>query len=144
MTMLARMRRHKGWLKWSLALVILTFAFFFVPNNGATTAGVSPDQVLADVEGEPITVGQFQRRYAAQLQAYRQAYGGLISEPMLRQLGIDQQILQSLVDEQAVAVEARRQNLRVSDVEVRQRILSLPAFMENGVFIGEARYRQLL
>jgi peptidyl-prolyl cis-trans isomerase D len=144
MTMLDRMRRHKGWLKWSLALVILTFAFFFVPNNGATTAGVSPDQVLADVEGEAITVGQFQRRYTAQLQAYRQAYGGQISEPMLRQLGIDQQILQSLVDEQAVAVEARRQNLRVSDVEVRQRILSLPAFMENGVFIGETRYRQLL
>ena len=144
MTMLDRMRRHKGWLKWSLALVILTFAFFFVPNNGVTTAGVSPDQVLADVEGEPITVGQFQRRYSAQMQAYRQAYGSQISEQMLRQLGIDQQILQSLVDEEAVAVEARRQNLRVSDVEVRQRILSLPAFMENGTFIGEARYRQLL
>jgi peptidyl-prolyl cis-trans isomerase D len=144
MTMLDRMRRHKGWLKWSLALVILTFAFFFVPNNGATTAGVSPDQVLADVNGEPITVAQFQRRYGAQLQAYRQAYGGQISEQMLRQLGIDQQILQSLVDEQAVAVEARRQNLNVTDVEVRQRILSLPGLMENGVFIGEARYRQLL
>ncbi|MGD9906445.1 MAG: peptidyl-prolyl cis-trans isomerase [Vicinamibacterales bacterium] len=144
MTMLDRMRRHKGWLKWSLALVILTFAFFFVPSNGVTTAGVSPDQVLAEVNGEPITVAQFQRRYSAQLQAYRQAYGGQISEQMLRQLGIDQQILQSLVDEQAVAVEAARQNLAVTDVEVRQRILSLPAFMENGVFIGEARYRQLL
>ncbi|MGE0364085.1 MAG: peptidyl-prolyl cis-trans isomerase [Vicinamibacterales bacterium] len=144
MTMLDRMRRHKGWLKWSLALVILTFAFFFVPSNGVTTAGISPDQVLADVNGEPITVAQFQRRYSAQLNAYRQAYGGQISEPMLRQLGIDQQILQSLVDEQAVAVEAARQNLAVTDVEVRQRILSLPAFIENGVFIGEARYRQLL
>jgi peptidyl-prolyl cis-trans isomerase D len=145
MTMLDRMRRHKGWLKWSLALVILTFAFFFVPNNGATTAGgISPEQVLADVNGEAITVAQFQRRYGAQLQAYRNAYGGQISEQMLRQLGIDQQILQSLVDEQAVAVEARRQNLRVTDVEVRQRILSLPGLMENGVFIGETRYRQLL
>ena len=94
--------------------------------------------------GEPITVAQFQRRYGAQMQAYRNAYGGQISEQMLRQLGIDQQILQSLVDEQAVAVEARRQNLRVTDVEVRQRILSLPAFLENGAFIGESRYRDLL
>jgi peptidyl-prolyl cis-trans isomerase D len=144
MTMLDRMRRHKGWLKWSLALVILTFAFFFVPNNGATTAGVSPDQVVADVNGDTITVAQFQRRYGAQMQAYRNAYGGQISEQMLRQLGIDQQILQSLVDEQAVAVEARRQNMRVTDVEVRQRILSLPAFLENGAFIGETRYRDLL
>ncbi len=143
MTMLNRMRRHRSWLKWSLALVVLTFVFFFVPRNNASTAA-SPDVVLADVEGETVTVAQFQRRYSAQMQQYRNAYGGQISEQMLRQLGIDQQILQALVDEQAMVAEARRQNLTVGDVEVRQRILSLPAFMENGTFIGETRYRQLL
>ncbi len=142
MTMLDRMRRHRGWLKWSLALVILTFAFFFVPTNNMTAG--SPDQVLADVEGETVTVAQFQRRYGLQMQQYRNAYGGQISEQMLRQLGMDQQILQGLVDEQAMVAEARRQKFSVGDVEVRQRILSLPAFMENGTFIGETRYRQLL
>lgn len=144
MTTLDWMRRHRGWLKWSLAVLIIPFAFFFVPNSNVTTAGISPDTVLADVEGQSITVAEFQRRYNAQLQQYRNAYGGQISEQMLRQLGIDQQILQSLVDEQAMVAEARKQNLTVSDVEVRQRILSLPAFMENGQFIGETRYRQLL
>ncbi|MBP7775975.1 MAG: SurA N-terminal domain-containing protein [Acidobacteria bacterium] len=144
MTSLDWMRRHRGWLKWSLAILIIPFAFFFVPSNSVTTAGVAPDTVLADVEGQNITVAEFQRRYNAQLQQYRNAYGGQISEQMLRQLGIDQQILQSLVDEQAMVAEARKQRLAVSDVEVRQRILSLPAFMENGRFIGETRYRQLL
>lgn len=62
MTMLDRMRRHRDWLKWSLWLVILPFAFFFVPRN-TTTVGASPDVVLAEVEGESITVGEFQRRY---------------------------------------------------------------------------------
>lgn len=143
MTMLDRMRRHRDWLKWSLWLVILPFAFFFVPRR-ATVAGASPDVVLAQVEGDSITVAQFQRRYNQQLQQYRQAYGGQISEQMLRQLGIDQQILQSLVDQQAMLAEARKQNLTVSDVEVRQRILSIPAFLENGKFIGETRYRQML
>lgn len=143
MTMLDRMRRHRDWLKWSLWLVILPFAFFFVPRN-TTTVGAAPDVVLAEVEGESITVGEFQRRYNLQLQQYRQAYGGQISEQMLRQLGIDQQILQSLVDQEAMLAEARKQNLTVSDVEVRQRILSLPAFLENGKFIGETRYRQML
>jgi hypothetical protein len=33
MTMLDRMRRHQGWLKWSLALVVLTFVFFYVPTS---------------------------------------------------------------------------------------------------------------
>jgi peptidyl-prolyl cis-trans isomerase D len=142
MTMLDRMRRHKGWLKWSLALVVLTFVVFFIPNF--TTSGASSSEVVADVQGEEITVRQFQRRYSAQLQAYRNAYGAQMNEQLLRQLGIEQQILQQLVDEEAMVAEARRQNISVSDVEVRQRILSIPAFQENGQFIGEARYRQLL
>jgi len=29
MTMLDRMRRHRNWLKWSLALVVLTFIIFY-------------------------------------------------------------------------------------------------------------------
>ena len=142
MTMLDRMRRHRGWLKWSLALVVLTFVVFFIPNF--TSTGAAPSDVLAEVEGHEITVREFQRRYSAQLQAYRNAYGSQLSEQLLRQLGIEQQILQQLVDEQAMVAEARRQGMSVSDEEIRARILSIPAFQENGHFIGEARYRQML
>ena len=142
MTMLDRMRRHRGWLKWSLALVVLTFVVFFIPNF--TSTGAAPSDVLADVEGHDITVREFQRRYNAQLQAYRNAYGSQMSEQLLRQLGIEQQILQQLVDEEAMVAEARRQGMSVSDEEIRARILSIPAFQENGQFIGETRYRQLL
>jgi peptidyl-prolyl cis-trans isomerase D len=144
MTMLDRMRRHKGWLKWSLAAVVLTFVLFYVPDFLSTGTGAAPGEVLAEVEGETITVGAFQRRYQAQLQAYRNAYGAGISEDLLRQLGIEQQILQQLVDEQAMVAEAARQRITVSDIEVRERILAMPAFQENGVFIGEQRYRQVL
>jgi peptidyl-prolyl cis-trans isomerase D len=144
MTMLDRMRRHKGWLKWSLALVVLTFVVFYIPDLITPTAGAAPNEVLAEVAGETITVGDFQRRYTAQLQAYRNAYGSQLSEQLLRQLGIEQQILQQMVDEEAMVAEARRQGMRVSDVEVRERILAIPAFQENGRFIGEQRYRQML
>ncbi len=144
MTMLDRMRRHKGWLKWSLALVVLTFVLFYIPDFLTTPTGAAPNETLADVQGETVTVGAFRRRYTAQLQAYRNAYGGQVSEQILRQLGIERQILMQLVDEQAMVVEAERQGITVSDVEVRERILTIPAFQENGRFIGEARYRQLL
>ena len=33
MTMLDRMRRHKGWLKWSLGLVVLAFVVFLHPAD---------------------------------------------------------------------------------------------------------------
>ena len=41
--MLDRMRRHKNWLKWSLALVCLAFVIFYIPDflrgNGAELIG---------------------------------------------------------------------------------------------------------
>src|SRR3982750_645374 len=134
MTMLDRMRRHKGWLKWSLALVVLTFVVFYIPDflSGATGAG------------EPITVQTFQRRYNAQVNAYRNAYGGQINDQLIKQLGIDRQILNQLVDEEAMVAEARKQGIKVSDVEIRERILALPGFQDNGKFVGEQRYRQIL
>ena len=87
---------------------------------------------------------EFQRAYQTQIQVYRSAYGGNISEQMLKQLGIDQQILQQMVDEQASLAEAKRRGIDVSDAELEQRILAYPAFHENGQFIGHERYAAML
>src|ERR671912_28723 len=144
MTMLDRMRRHKGWLKWSLALVVLTFVVFYIPDFFTPGIGASPSEVIAEVEGEPITVGSFQRRYNAQITAYRNAYGGQLNDQLLKQLGIDRQILNQLVDEEAMVAESRKQGITVSDAEIRERILALPGFQQDGKFIGEQAYRQLL
>jgi peptidyl-prolyl cis-trans isomerase D len=145
MTMLDRMRRHKAWLKWSLVLVVLAFIIFYIPEflRSSGTDAASGD-TIASVEGHAITSGEFRRTYQAQLQAYRSAYGGQMSEQLLKQLGIEQQILQQMVDEQASIAEASRLGIDVSDEEVRQRIFAIPAFQENGHFIGDARYQQLL
>src|SRR4051812_10836799 len=145
MTMLDRMRRHMSWLKWSLFLVCLAFIIFYIPdflrsNNADAAAG----ETIARVEGQGITANEFRRTYQAQLQAYRSAYGGQMNEQLLKQLGVEQQILQQMVDERAALAEAKRVGIAVSDDEVRQRILSIPAFQENGAFIGEQRYQQLL
>src|SRR6266550_2897780 len=145
MTMLDRMRRHKAWLKWSLVLVVLSFIIFYIPEflRGSATDASSGD-TIARVEGHAITSGDFRRTYQAQLQQYRSAYGGQMSEQLLKQLGIEQQILQQMVDEQASLAEADRLGIQVSDEEVRQRIFAIPAFQDSGHFIGDARYQQLL
>src|SRR5262245_12336528 len=145
MTMLDRMRRHRDWLKWSLFLVCVAFVLFYIPDFlRGSGADASSSDTVAVVEGREITSGEFRRTYQAQLQAYRSAYGNNMSEQLLKQLGIDQQILQQMVDERAALAEADRLGIAVSDDEVRQRILSMPAFQDNGQFIGEARYQQLL
>lgn len=145
MTMLDRMRRHKGWLKWSLALVVLTFVVFYIPDFlSARSGGAASGETIAEVQGQAITVNQFTRRYNAQVQAFRNAYGGQMNDQLIKQLGIDRQILSQLIDEEAMVAEAEKQGIRVSDVEIRERILSLPGFQENGRFVGEQRYRQIL
>jgi peptidyl-prolyl cis-trans isomerase D len=63
---------------------------------------------------------------------------------LLRQLGIDQQILTQMIDEQVALLEADRNGIRVSDDELAEQIFSIPGLQENGRFIGEQRYEQLL
>ena len=140
MTMLDRMRRHKNWLKWSLV-------HRGRGVRGALHSRVSsrtqrwrrPDGVVASVDGREITVNRFRRAYqrrststGRQRRQHRRAAAA--------QLGIEQRILQQLIEEEAALAEARRQDIAASDAEVRARIVALPAFQENGQFIGDARY----
>ena len=144
MTMLDRMRRHRGWLKWSLALVVLAFIFFYIPDFLQTHDAAAPNAVVARVGDQEITAAAFRRAYLSQLQSYQRAYGGSINEQLLRQMGIEKQILQQLIDERAAIAEARRLGLTVSDAEVDQRIYLIPAFQQNGQFAGPQVYEQVL
>jgi peptidyl-prolyl cis-trans isomerase D len=142
--MLDRMRRHRGWLKWSLGLVVLSFIVLYLPNRRLRGQPAASRDIVASVDGREITVDRFRRVYLQQMQAYRNAYGGNMDERLLKQLGIDQRILQGLIEEEAALAEADKLGIKASDQEVVARIQSLPAFQENGRFIGEARYRQIL
>jgi len=104
MTMLAKMRRHMNWLKWSLGIVCLAFVIFYIPDflQGKGADAASSD-TIATVQGHEITAGEFRKTYQAQLQAYRSAYGNNMSEQLLKQLGVEQQILQGMVDERAAS-----------------------------------------
>jgi peptidyl-prolyl cis-trans isomerase D len=143
--MLDRMRRHKNWLKWSLAIVVVSFVLLYIPSFlNDSAGGAAGNSVVAEVEGREITANQFRRVYQQQMQAYRQSYGANVDDRLLKQLGIDQRIVQQMIQEEASLAEAKRLGIKASDAEVRERILSLPAFQENGQFIGDQRYRQLL
>jgi peptidyl-prolyl cis-trans isomerase D len=143
--MLDRMRRHKAWLKWSLGIVVAAFILLYIPSFlSPTAAGAAPGDMLATVEGRTITVGTWQRAYQQQVGALQSQYGSAINEQMLRQLGIAQQVLQQLIDEEAMSAEADRMGITVTDGELRARILRLPMLQLNGEFVGDARYRQFL
>jgi peptidyl-prolyl cis-trans isomerase D len=143
--MLDRMRRHKSWLKWSLGIVVVSFVVLYIPSfMNPVGVGAAPTSVVATVDGHDITVATYQRVYQAQLAALQSTYRGELNTQLIRQLGIPQRVLQQLIDEQAVVAEAQRLGLTITDAELKERIVRMPGLQENGQFIGEARYRQLL
>src|ERR1041384_5442602 len=101
MTMLDRMRRHRGWLKWSLAIVVVSFVLLYIPSFlDDPTQGAASNAVVADVDGREGTPPHSRRVYQQQMAQYRQSYGANIDERLLKQLGIDQRIVQQLVQEE--------------------------------------------
>jgi hypothetical protein len=129
MTMLDRMRRHKGWLKWSLAVVVLTFVLLYIPDFVQTTptgTGAGPREVIAEVDGRPLTAGDFQQRYLTQVQSYRTQLGGAVSDQLLRQLGIDRQILNQMIDEQVALIEAEQNGIRSATTSSHSRFSRYP------------------
>jgi peptidyl-prolyl cis-trans isomerase D len=139
MTMLDRMRRHKGWLKWSLALVVLAFVVLYFPEFVGPTQTLRPSgDRIATIDSRSVTVADFRRRYMAQIQAYRSSYGGNLTDELLQQMQVPQQVLQQMIQEKAEIAEAERHGITVSDAEVRAQIVAIPGLQENGQFIGRA------
>mgnify|MGYP001360336469 CR=1 FL=1 len=107
MTMLDRMRRHRSYLKWTLALAgfaLLVLGFPLVQPQPETTGAVT--DILAQVGDQEITVGEFQMMYRRQLQSYQAQSGGQITSEILQSMGIDRQLLQQMIDEYAALQEA--------------------------------------
>jgi peptidyl-prolyl cis-trans isomerase D len=135
------MRSHQAWLKWTIAAAGAGMVLYLIPTVGGGMFGVGEDTV-AVVEGQKINLKDFQRQLNQRMQMFRGSSN--LSPQMLKQLGIDQQVLQEMLDDRATIAEAERRGLTVTDAEVREAIVHLPGLQENGQFVGEDRYRALL
>jgi peptidyl-prolyl cis-trans isomerase D len=146
MTMLDRMRRHKSWLKWSLGVVCATFVLLYVPQflKPSSPAGAAaPGDVIASVDGRTITAAEYQQVYDQQIDQLRASYGD-VSDQMIKQLGLGERLVQQLVDREAVVSEADRLGIKVTDGELRERLLRLPMLQRDGQFVGWEVYNQML
>ena len=94
--------------------------------------------------GLPVSVGEFQRTYYRQRQMYDRLYQGRLDENMLRQLGIEEQVLEGLVTERLVELETKRLGVTVSDEAVARAIATSPEFQGDGAFIGTEEIRRRL
>ena len=103
--------------------MVLAFIVLYIPSFLETDAnGAGNNQVVASVDGRDITAARFRRVYQQQMQAYRQSYGANVDERMLKQLGIDQRIVQQMIEEKRPWRRPRGSGFPRPTRKVRERI----------------------
>jgi len=134
-------RNHRRWMQLILLLLILpSFVFFGLEGY---TSFMSKEPELASVDGQAITLGEFNRARTAQLEQYRSALGAQFDPAAFDTPLFREQLLNSLVDQRTVAAAASKGKYSVSDETLRRTIASIPAVQQDGQFSSE-RYRQVL
>jgi len=117
--------------------VIITIAFIFYgigPNANPTTTAV------AQVGKEKITIGEYERTYAA---AYRRAQEIYPNEEEIKKLNLKERVLEELIDNIILMSAAKKAGLKVAKDELQAVITNEPAFQKDGVFNKEIYIRKL-
>jgi peptidyl-prolyl cis-trans isomerase D len=138
--MLSLMRRHaKSWfIKIALGLVAVVFIFWGVGAYSAKERGR-----LAVVNGEPITVVDYNKAYRDLVDSARRTFGDALNEDLIKRLNIRSQALERLISEKLALQAAQDGGVSISDEVLREIIRSLPAFQENGQFSARLYQRVL-
>ncbi len=129
--MLDFIRQNAGsWLiKFILGAIVVVFIFWGIGNFRSQRL-----QVVAKVNGEEILVPQYQKVYSATVERYSQLFGGKIPEGFLEQINIKKGVLNALINDILVRQAAKDMGVMVTNEEVQQAIISIPAFQNQGVF----------
>jgi peptidyl-prolyl cis-trans isomerase D len=116
-------------------LIIIVFCFWGV----GIMMGGQRVNVAATVDGEPITAQAFLEAHDRLQRSYQQIYRDGFTPEVAAQLNLEQRALDDLVTDLLLRREAVRLGLQVSDDEVRESILNIPAFHDGGRF-DRSRY----
>ncbi len=118
--------------KVAFALIIIVFVFWGIGGNP------TPKTVVATVNGMNITEMEYRQAYGQMVENLRRQYPGM-TETMLRDLRVDQGVLEQLVQQRLLEADGQRTGIAVSPYELRRLFESIPQFAgEDGKFSRDA------
>lgn len=129
------------------ATFILSLAFFsiivsFIFGNYDNFTAPSRSDV-ANVDGLPVTVREYQMRLSQQIDFFNQMMGGQITQQQIQQMGIKESVLSGMIQQKLLLSAGSKMGLALSESELKEEIKRLPPFQRDGQF-DVARYKQLL
>src|SRR5438105_2382293 len=140
--MLKLMRDSFQQLKWILVAIVAIFILFIFVDWGAGGArsGGQDRGYAARVNGETISFREYDRALYYMEKNYEQLYRQPLTSQMVAAMGLNRQVLDSLVDQRLMLQQAQRLHLNATAEEVRKRILLIPTLNPNGKFVGDELY----
>jgi peptidyl-prolyl cis-trans isomerase D len=138
--LLSLMRKHaKSWLiKVLIAIIAVVFVFYF-----GYSFREHEGSKIASVNGDIITIMEYDKAYRSLLEALQREYRGMWNENLVQVFNLRNRAMEGLITQRLISQEAKRIGLDVTEEEIRERILSYPAFQFRGRF-DESRYRTVL
>lgn len=122
--------RASGWFAYIIiGLLIVPFALWGI--NHYTNSGPTTD--AATVDGDPITLAQFQQA----LQRQRQRVAAALGADAVDEGRLKREVMDGLIDEKLLERFVGASGLRVSDLQVDAAIKGIAAFQVNGSFSHE-------
>ncbi len=129
--MLRLMRDKAGswFIKVILGAIVIVFIFWGVGSFRSQRLNK-----IAEVNGTPITIEEYNQAYNRLVERYRRQFGNSLDEKMIKMLGLGRQALDQLINETLLKQEAEKLNFKISDKELADAIQSIPAFQNGGRF----------
>jgi len=142
--MIKFLREEKKKFSWILWAVVAVFVLYvFVDFGRSRSEGVS-NEVAAVVGDVTITRKEFADECRQQERRYSQMMKGNLTPEMKKNLNIPQKVMSDLVSRVLLRKEAKKIGLVVTTDEVGAMVVRDPSFQQDGKFIGEKKYTQLL
>ncbi len=138
--MLKFFRKHaRGWfMLLFMAIIILVFVFYFGTDRSSQRASA-----VAIIDGRAISESQYYNEYSKMTDIVKDRYGGALTADMLKQMDLKKMAYDSLLNRQIIISKARDFKMQVSDGEVMQTIMAMPALLTDGKF-DRNKYNQFL
>lgn len=145
--MLKKMREEFKSLSWTLWIVIIVFIGGFIIFNQGGLGSKNPTEsktTLVSINGENIRTDLFKKRLYRVLKNYQRQLKNNFNKSIITQLRLPEQILQGIINSKIIENEAKKLKIRVTNAELKYKILNYPAFQKKGKFIGVKEYENLL
>lgn len=138
--MLDLMRKHAK--SWVINVLIAAIAIVFI-FWGAGSFRKQEATKVATVNGEPISVAEFQETYRQLLEMAQNQYKDFLNDELLQLLNLKNQAMDRLINEHIIAQQAGALGVSITNDAIQRNIAETPLFLVDGKFNAK-RYQSML